>query len=435
MNPQEKHAMPLPPGPPDQFDVGDTDDSLAKLVAYFKSYGDIFRIYSPSRGADTYVISHPDWAKHVLVTNHRNYTKGVGINRVKVLLGNGIMVSEGDFWRRQRLMIQPLFHKRAIQRFCEMMIECNQALVDRWLDSATRGKPVDVTGDVSEVTLKIILRAIFSEDLSALASKMGGNPFLVVAKESARDLRFAAQFRSLKKPILAIIEQRRSKGIQRSDLLSMLMSARDKRTGEPMHDKELIDEVMTLIVAGHETSASGLNWLWYLVSQHPEIELELQAAVDQLSSPTAVDSLLSLDLVRHVVDETLRLYPPGWLITRRAIGDDVLGGFPIAPGTDILISPYLLHRHPRYWEEPEQFRPQRFAAADAKERYRFVYLPFVVGPRHCVGETFALTEMQIHVAVVIRNLSLRYIGKEPVEMEPRVNLRTAHNLLFQPVLR
>ncbi len=435
MNQQEKHATPLPPGPPDQFDVGDTDDSLAKLVAYFKSYGDIFRIYSPGRKVDTYVISHPDWVKHVLVTNHRNYTKGVGINRVKVLLGNGIMVSEGDFWRRQRLMIQPLFRKRAIGRFYEMMIECNQALADRWVENAISGKPVDVTEDVSEVTLEIILRAIFSEDLNALASTMGGNPFLVVAKEPARDLRFAAQFRSLKKLILEIVEQRRNKGMQRLDLLSMLMSARDKRTGEPMRDKELIDEVMTLIVAGHETSASGLNWLWYLVSQHPEIQTELQAEVDRLSSPMTAESLLGLDLVRHVIDETLRLYPPGWLITRRAIGDDVFGGFPAAPGTDILISPYLLHRHPRYWDKPEQFRPQRFAAPDAKERYRFVYLPFVAGPRHCVGESFALAEMQIHAAVVIRNLALRYIGKQPVEMEARVNLRTAHNLMFQPKLR
>lgn len=427
--------MPLPPGPADEFDVGDTDDSLPKLVAYFKSYGDIFRIYSPGRGVHTYVVSDPASVKHVLVTNHRNYTKGVGINRVKVLLGNGIMVSEGDFWRRQRLMIQPLFHKRAIRRFYEMMIECNQALADRWMEHARRGEPVDVTEDVSAMTLEIILRAIFSEDLNTLASTMGGNPFLVVSQESARDLRFAARFRSLKEPILAIVEQRRSKGIQCPDLLSMLMAARDKRTGEPMQDKELIDEVMTLIVAGHETSASGLNWFWYMISRHPEMELQLQAAVDGLSSPMEADSILSLDPVRHAIDETLRLYPPGWLITRRAIGADVLDGFPIAAGTDIMISPYLLHRHPRYWEHPEQFRPQRFAVSDAKERYRFVYLPFVAGPRHCVGETFALAEMQIHAAAVIRNLSLRYVGKEPVEMEPRVNLRTAHNLKFQPVLR
>ena len=211
----------------------------------------------------------------------------------------------------------------------------------------------------------------------------------------------------------------------------MLMQARDKASGQPMPDKALIDEVMTLIVAGHETTASGLNWLWHLLSRHPEVTARLHAELDALQGEPKSQQILELPYLGQVIDEALRLYPPGWLITRRAIADDELGGYPVPAGTDIFISPYLVHRNPRCWERPEQFDPDRFRDEAVKERKRFAYLPFVAGPRHCIGEAFALTEMRIHVARVARRFHLQPTGGREVEMEARVNLRTRNPLIMR----
>jgi cytochrome P450 len=425
----------VPPGPGDQFEIGDTDDSLERMARYYAEYGDFYRVHAPRRGTDTYVISDPEAIKRVLVTNHRNYTKGVGINRVKVLLGNGIMVSEGELWHRQRRMMQPSFHRRHMVNFFANIENCNRALLAEWQARAARGETVNLTEDVSRMTLDIVLRALFSDDLEVLANRVGGNPFTVLADESARDLRFAARFRALAHPIGELIKQRRERAPLRRDLLAMLMQARDKNSGLPMPDKSLIDEVMTLIVAGHETTASGLNWLWYLLSGHPEVTRRLHAELDALEGEPTPQQILELPYLGQVIDEALRLYPPGWLITRRAIADDELGGYPVPAGTDVFISPYLVHRNPRCWERPEQFDPDRFRDAAVKERNRFAYLPFVAGPRHCIGEAFALTEMRIHVARAALRFDLQLAGDQAIEMEARVNLRTRQPLIMRPLPR
>ena len=204
--------------------------------------------------------------KRVLSTNHRNYRKGIGIDQVGLLLGKGLMVSEGEFWRRQRRMVQPLFHRRAVHRFYDVMRLCTIELIDKWSRESRQGSPVNITESISEATLRVVLRSIFSRDLEELDRDY---PFMIVSAESSRDLRFAAQYRALSEPIRALIERRRQYGKAPADLLGMLMDARDKNSGEQMTDKALVDEVMTLIVAGHETTASSLNWLWYLVSTHP----------------------------------------------------------------------------------------------------------------------------------------------------------------------
>jgi cytochrome P450 len=213
----------------------------------------------------------------------------------------------------------------------------------------------------------------------------------------------------------------------------MLMNARDKETGDPMSDRQLIDEVMTLVVAGHETTASGLNWTWYLLSQHPQADERLHAevrAAPQMTAPSLAQ-METLSYTQQIVNEALRLYPPGWLLSRRAIGADVLAGYPIAPGTDLLLSPYLLHRHPRYWSEPDAFRPERFAPEHEADRPRFAYMPFAAGPRHCIGETFALYEMLVHLYKVARRFSLTYASNEPIELEAQINLRTRRPLLMR----
>jgi enediyne biosynthesis protein E7 len=422
----------IAPGPTEGFDIGGSEESLERLRDYFGRFGDVYRVFAPARGVFDYIINNPEDIKRVMLSNHRNYTKGNGMDRVKILLGNGIMTSEGDFWRRQRRMMQPAFHRRVIDRFAALIGEVNDKYADRWAAAAARGEPVNISSDSSELTLEIVLRSIFGTDLARLEQLMGVNPFEVVAKQSNRDLKFAFQFRSLARLVGELIQRRRRESEEHFDFLGMLMLTRDRETDQPMADKELIDEVLTLIVAGHETTAAALTWTWYLVATHSQAAERLQAEADA-ASPTGnlgLDAAESLSFTHQVLQESLRLYPPGWLLSRRSIEADELGGFQIAPRTDVLISPYMLHRHPQYWSEPEEFRPERFAGADAEERHRFAYIPFAVGPRHCIGENIAMFEMLVHMRTMTRRFRLTRATDEPIEFEAQINLRPRSHLMM-----
>ena len=403
------------------------------MIELFARHGDTYRVYVPARRSYTYVIHHPDDVKRVLVSNHRNYTKGVGLDRVRILLGKGIMTSEGELWKRQRYMMQPLFHRRVIGGFAELIARTNDRWLERWEGLARRGEPINLTDEMSELTLEIVLRSIFGRDLDRLSQQLGGNPFAVVTREQSRDLQFAYKFRSLTKLVAQLIAQRRVANEEHSDYVAMLMHARDKESGEPMAERELIDEIMTLVVAGHETTASGLNWTWYLLSQHPQVESRLHAEIDaaaDMAVPTFTQTE-GLRYTRQVVDESLRLYPPGWVLSRRTIEADVLGGYPVAPGTNVLLPLYLLHRHPQFWSDPEVFDPGRFAPEHEAQRPRFAYMPFAAGPRHCIGETFALYEMLMHLYKVARHYRLRYLADQPPELEAQINLRTRRPLYMR----
>jgi cytochrome P450 len=425
-------SSPPPPGPAAGFDLGGNDESLALMRECGARFGDVYRIFAPARGVYNYVINHPRDVKRVLLSNHRNYTKGEGMDRVKILLGTGIMTSEGDLWRRQRRMMQPFFHRRVLEQFSALIHEVNETFAARWAAKAAAAEPINLTDDVSELILEIVLKSIFGTDLARLERQAGGNPFALVAKESNRDLKFAFRFRSLTKLVAELIERRRRESEQHFDFLAMFMAARDRDTDAPMSNKEMIDEVMTLIVAGHETTASALTWAWYLISGHPETAARLQAEADAQSAPgpLALNAAESLTFTRQVLNEALRLYPPGWLFTRRTLETDELGGFAIGPRTDVFICPYLLHRHPAFWSEPEQFRPERFAGADAEERHKFAYIPFSVGPRHCIGENLAMFEMLVHVQAMSRRFRLTRSGDEPIELDAQINLRPRSNLMM-----
>jgi len=277
-----------------------------------------------------------------------------------------------------------------------------------------------------------VLHSIFGTDLDRLERQLGANPFEVVAKEQNRDLKFAFRFRSLAKLVGDLIERRRREPEERFDFLEMLMAARDRENDAPMSNKELIDEVMTLIVAGHETTAAALTWTWHLISQHRDTAAQLEAEADAVTAgtPLGLDAAESLAFTHQVIQESLRLYPPGWLFTRRTLEADELGGFAIGPRTDVFISPYLLHRHPEFWSEPEEFRPERFAGADVEERHKFAYIPFSVGPRHCIGENLALFEMLGHVSMMSRRFRLTRAGNAPIELEAQINLRPRSNLMM-----
>jgi enediyne biosynthesis protein E7 len=419
-----------PPEAAVQFDIGSTDDSLERMIELFALHGDTYRVYVPARQSHTYVIHHPDDVKRVLVSNHRNYTKGLGLDRVKILLGKGLMTSEGELWTRQRYMMQPCFHRRVITRFAEVIGTANSQLLERWETFARRGESVNLTDEMSSLTLEIVLRAIFGRDLERMSQELGGNPFDVVTKEQGRDLQFAFKFRSLAKLVARLIERRRREPQEHFDYVAMLMGARDKDSGQPMGERQLIDEILTLVVAGHETTASGLNWTWYLLSQHPDAEARLHAELDAIPDEPApsLPRMEQLAYTQQVINEALRLYPPGWLLSRRTVEPDVLSGYEIPAGTNVLLPLYLLHRHPRYWKEPDTFLPERFAPDHDAERPRFAYMPFAAGPRHCIGETFALYEMLMHLHRIARHFRLVHVADKPIELEAQINLRTRHPL-------
>jgi len=422
-----------PPEPDFQFNIGEAPDSLERMCDLNARFGDIYRLFVPSRGGYVYVINHPDDIKRVLVSNHGNYLKGFGLDRVRMLLGNGIVTSDGDLWRKQRYLMQPMFHRRMVTQLGSVIDRVTARLIERWRRLADQGQPVNVTDEMSEVTLDFILRAIFGDDLDRLAGELGQNPFDIITRESARDLAFASKFYRLRKLVAEIAVRRRSTPGESLDLIGMLVQARDKTTGEPMGERELVDEVMTLIIAGHETAASGLNSVWYLLSQHAQAEAKLHREIDALPEVSTTDLKLSEALVytRRVVNEALRLYPPVWVISRKSIVADRLAGFEIPAGVELLLSPYLVHRHPDFWPEPERFDPDREEPQSAAGGSLFARIPFGAGARHCIGESMALYEMSMHVCRVARLFRLtRPPGPKPA-LEAMINLRTRDPVYMQ----
>lgn len=420
----------LPPGPTEQFDLHITPPSFDRIGALVKQYGDICRVKGLKRKSDSYLINHPDYIKHVLLANYENYIKGVGFERVKLLLGNGIIVSDGAFWRSQRRMIQPAFSKANIQRLSKNMQQCNVQLLEQWQAKAGTGEKVNLSQDVSNLSLQIILLAIFSNDLKNMSDADGKSPFDFFAQDTTRDLQVALKFRALTKLVAALIEERRKNNRQKNDLLSALMNAVDKETKHKMADNHIVDEVMTMIVAGHETSAGTLNWAWTLLSKHPDKAANLHTELDEVLQGRIpdFDDIPNLSYTRQVIEETLRLYPPVWLFTRKAIKADHIGDYYAAPGTDIFISPYFLHRNEHYWHDPENFLPERFSGAATKKQHRFAFIPFSAGPRRCIGDIFGIVEMQIHLGVMAQHFILTPVSEQIIELEPAVNLRSKHSI-------
>ena len=313
-----------PPVSSEPLDISFESDALSTLVRNFETYGDAFRMFSPALQRDLWVLSHPDHVRHVLVDRSANFTKGVGIDRVAILLGNGLMTSEGEQWRAQRKLLQPSFHRNVIATWMPHLHTANATLAAKWAAAAAAGAPVNLTQDMSEVTLEVVLRALFGDDLARLTAGGGGNPFALLTDDTERNLAFAYKFRQLGKLILEEVQRRRRDGVRHNDILSQL----------------------------HETTASSLNWFWYLLTQAPHAAARLHAEVDAaFADPPGYKDLEQLPYVRRAIDETLRLYPPGWLLTRRSIAPDRVGGYALPAKTDVLISPYLVQRHPAHWPD------------------------------------------------------------------------------------
>jgi cytochrome P450 len=416
----------IPPGPPEKYRV--SDDLLDWMGRQFEVFGNIYKasVYETS----VYAVRDVEFAHHVLVENWEKYAKGQLIKRVALLLGNGLMVSRGSLWKRQRRMIQPAFTHESIEPLMKMISGVNSALLNKWQLAARRNEGVNVTRDVSGVALEVVLRFILGQDYERV-----GSHFDLLTQEQARNMQFALSFRALGKIIREVIDRRREHLTISGDALGMLMGARDPENGQLMPDNQLIDEILTLIVAGHETTASTLSWAWYLISQHPEVEQRLFNELNTMMTGSELSDLPKFLYTRQIIDEVMRLYPTGWLLTRRALHDDCLGEYFVPAGTEIYIPLYFIQRHPDLWQEPDRFNPDRFRPDQSKQRHRLATFPFSAGPRNCIGALFARIEMQIHLMTIAKCIRLRYVSSRPVELDADVNLRSKYDFIMYPEMR
>ena len=429
-------AFRCPPGPDQPVVLGTDSQTLASLASLRREYGDIVRMQKPN-GRLVYFVNDPLEVQHILVRRHRKYTKGPGFERVKLLLGNGLIVSDGDVWRRSRRMIQPAFGRQNVHQLLGVMVECCDRRASRWAKLVAAGADINITGETSEFALELILKSIFGTDYAARIVANGENPFAFLSQDSARDLRVVLKLRELRDLLFEIIaSRRRARQDDGSDFLSMYIKTTDK-DGVGFSDKELLDELMTLIIAGFETSANTLSWVWYLLSRHPDVETRLLEEAKRIVpnvSAVSYESLADMKFTQQVLEETLRLYPPVWLFTRRAIKDDQLTNYDVAPGTDIYLSPFILHRTEDYWPNADRFDPDRFAL-DNQLKKELPFFPFSLGPRRCLGEYFSFLEMKVHIGLLLPRFRMRSENPRNPKLEFGINLRTAEDIVLKPELR
>lgn len=433
-----------PPKTHDHWLFGSLPAFRRNLTAFIrekrKLHGDIFKIDSSLFNA--VVITGPAGAQHVLQGNHRNYTKSRGYRVMAEFLGEGLLTSEGDYWLRQRRLAQPAFHRQKLAAIAETMIAECEAYAAQW--QSRIGENVDMAEEMSHLTMNIAAKTLFSADVGSQMDNISRsvlrlNAFAIdlIRKPLLRKLRFlfASQFRTFRESaatidtiIYDIIRTRRAAteagNDAGNDLLGMLIGAEDADTGETMSDKQVRDEVVTLFLAGHETSANALAWAWLLLAEHPQVAEKLRAELFAVlgDSPVSMGALAQLPYTRQVVQEVLRLYPPAYVVGRRTLAADVVMGYDIPAETNVLISVIEIHHHPDFWENPLAFMPERFADGEP-ETHRFAYFPFGGGPRQCIGNQFALMEMQIALATLVRRFSPTLLPNTQVESEPLITLR------------
>ena len=425
-----------PPGPEQPVALGIDPETLATLTQLQREYGDMVSMHRPN-GRLAYFINDAAEVHRILARRHAKYRKGPGFERVKMLLGNGLIVSDGDVWRRSRRMVQPAFGRQNIHRLVDVMVECSQRRDRHWSALAAKGEQCNITAETSDFALELILISIFGRDYDERIVTEGDNPFAFLSRDSTRDLSVVMKVRRLRELLMNIINDRRQRKDDESfDFLQMYLQAQDK-DGNYFTDDELLDELMTLIVAGFETSANTLNWAWYLLAKYPDVEAKIIAEAKQhIPDVGAVtsDALMAMEYTQQVLEETLRLYPPVWLFTRRAHEDDDLENFDVPPGTDIYLSPFILQRTEHYWPNPEQFDPDRFLAADSNKKDR-PFFPFSLGPRRCVGEYFSFMEMKVHLGLLLPRFRMERVNESEPALELGINLRSADDIMMKPHTR
>lgn len=429
--------MRRPAGPDEPLTLGIDAATLQLLGGLQRDFGNVVKM-TRSNGRSAIFINDADEVRKLLVRHHSKYRKGPGFERVKMLLGNGLIVSDGATWRRSRTMIQPAFSRQNVHRLVSLMVSCCENRAAAWTDVARTGGELNITQEMSDFALELILRALFGPDYERSIIADGSNPFAFLSRDSTRDLRVVLQLRQLRQLLLGIISKRREFfAPDNFDFLSIYLSATDKN-GRGFTDDELLDELMTLIVAGYETSAGALNWAWYLLAGHPDAEQKLlDEARQYIPSAAAIsaESVAAMSYSQQLLEETLRLYPPVWLFTRTADQDDSLINFDLQAGTDIYLSPYILHRTTDYWPDPDSFDPGRFGPDSPNKKGDRPYFPFSLGPRRCLGEYFSFLEMKIHLGTLVQKFRMTLVSDESPALELGINLRSQSDIFLRPEIR
>lgn len=417
-------------------------DPLKWLPEWADQYGDVYRI--GSRIGSAVVVADPDLARQVLTEKYKSYLeKGRSYIVLRILMGNGLVTSSGEFWRGQRKLTQPAFHRRRLDAIFAMMVERSGAYAERLLE---RAEAIDVAPMFSQLTLEIISRAMFSTDVESEATEVSRH--ITTLNEAAlRMLRQPWRFflpRKFPTPFTAtefkartemdrivhgIIERRRSGEDTHDDLLGMFLSACDEETGRGMTNEQLRDEVMTIFVAGHETTANAMCWVLHLVATHPEAAGKLYGEIDAAGDALDRGDLGAFTYTRQVIEESLRLFPTIWSVGRTCVEDDELGGFHIRSGTNLLIPIFHFHKSERWWDEPEKFDPDRFQSD--RRPAPGIYFPFGAGPRTCIGNHFAMQELIIMTASILKRLRVLPQPGFDVQPDALITLRPKHGMMLR----
>lgn len=417
---------------------------LRSFAELQREHGDLFRFdVGP---IPVHVLANPDDLKHVLATNNRNYWKGPVFERTRLLFGNGLVISEGAAWQRQRRIMAPSFQRERIAHLVSIMADEVRKRLPRFERAREDGQPLDVQLQMMAMTLHIVIKAMFSFSIDDEEVEQVASAFNVVLQHI--DLRFLTFFlpewvplpgrhaarralATLDGVVRRVIEQRRREPGQHDDLLEALMQGRDAETGERMTDEQLRDETVTTFFGGYEATANALAWAWYLLAEHPEVARRVKAEglehVPDDAAPSLA-GLLALDYTQQVIDESMRLYPAFWISFRTSFEEDTIGGHLIPARAPLVLCHYLAHRHPDFWPDPEVFDPDRFSPERSEQRPRHYLAPFGAGQRMCIGKHFAMLEMKLILAMVIRRYRLEIVADRPVEPFPRATLRSRNGI-------
>src|SRR5712692_10198904 len=431
----------FPPGPSEGLRRGSFGPLNENPLDYFtrlaREYGDFAGIRVVT--FRTIFINHPDTIEEVLVANARKYIKGRVLRANRHVFGEGLLTSEGDFWLRQRRLAQPAFHRAQIASYASTMVEYAQRLLENWQNGEER----DAHQEMMRLTLQIVAKTLFDADVARdtldvgksleLLLELGANfwrtLFVPHWVPTPTNLRIKREIALIESILYRIISERRSSGRDTGDLLSMLLHAQDE-DGSRMTDRQLRDETITLFLAGHETTASTLSWTWWLLAQNPPVEAKLNAELDAVlghRSPS-IDDLPRLVYTGHVITESLRLYPAAWGMARLAVEDHEIAGYPVTKGMGVAMAQWVVHRDPRWYDAPQEFRPERWEDDLLKRLPRFAYFPFGGGPRQCIGNTFALMESTLILATIARRFRLRLVANHTVMPLASITLRPRHGV-------
>lgn len=431
----------FPAGPSDglkRWSFGPLNNSpLEYFSGLARDFGDIAGIRILN--FKTIFINHPDTIEEVLVTKARMYSKGRVLRANRHVFGDGLLTSEGDFWLRQRRLAQPAFHRARIASYAEAMVEYTIGMLDRW----RCGDELDVHQEMMRLTLQIVGKTLFDADVESDAQEVGKSLEMLLEiganfrraifvphwLPTSTNRRMQREIKQIEKILYRIIAERRASGRDTGDLLSTLLAAQDD-DGSRMTDKQLRDEAITLFLAGHETTASTLSWTWWLLAQNPAVEGKLHVELDKIlgGRTPSVDDLPKLVFTGHVITESLRLYPAAWGLARLVVEDHEIAGYPVTKGMGVAMAQWVVHRDPRWYDAPEEFRPERWEGDLMKRLPRFAYFPFGGGPRQCIGNTFALMEAALILATVAQKFRLRLVASHPVVPLASITLRPRHGI-------